>query len=219
MPTKRNPFIPDSGMKFKLYQQDSLFKILKQEADKAQLTARSEEARKWFREQIKGMGAASFNRHTLLKDPDLTEKQRPGIGNMYMYFYDPKHRLTLPYYDMFPLILMVGPADGGWYGLNLHYLSPVVRAKFLDKLLDVATNKKFNDNTKLKLSYDLLKNTEKYKEFAPCFKHYLSSHVDSKIVFVPFTDWEIAIFLPTENFAKKNKTHVWGASTRMIKGQ
>ena len=29
---------------------------------------------------------------------------------------------------------MIEPAPGGFYGLNLHYLAPGVRARFLDEL-------------------------------------------------------------------------------------
>ena len=51
------------------------------------------------------------------------------------HYYDAKHKATLPYYDGFPLILMLGPAKGGFMGLNLHYLPPVVRARLLDAVL------------------------------------------------------------------------------------
>ena len=60
---------------------------------------------------------------------------------MNMFFYDPKHKDTLPYYDRFPLSVIIGPAKGGFYGLNLHYLPPVLRAKMLDALMDIATIK------------------------------------------------------------------------------
>lgn len=200
-------------MKFDLAQPDSLFRILKKEARDKKIQARTQESIKWFRERIKELG--TINKWQLLKDPALLKRRGPAIGQMYMYFYAAKWRDTLPYFDMFPLIIMVDEADGGWYGLNLHYLSPVVRAKFLDKLLEVSNNKRYDDTTRLNITYGILKNTSKFKEFKPCFKHYLSSYVDSQIVKVPFPHWETAIFLPTESFNKKNKTHVWGESRRI----
>ena len=48
-----------------------------------------------------------------------------------------------------------------------------------------------------------------YKEFKPCFKSYLNDHVKSRIVRVPMTEWEIAIFLPTEQFKKAGKAKIW----------
>ena len=194
---------------------DSLFTQLQIAAYQRGIQTRTAEAQQWFRDQA---SKVSVNRQQLLRDDRLTTRQRPAAGRMYHFFYDPKHRETLPYYDMFPLIIMVGPASGGFYGLNLHYLSPVLRAKFLDKLVDVASNKKFDEKMKLKISYNLLTSVSKLKEFAPCFKHYLYNHVDSKLAEIHAPEWEIAIFLPTEQFATKSKRQVWASSKRKISG-
>ena len=133
---------------------------------------------------------------------------------MVMYFYDPKYKAELPYYDRFPLTIMVEPAPGGFYGLNLHYLSPGVRARFLDELMKLAP-KTMTDTTRLqRMRYKTLKGVKKYREFEPCFKHYLMSHVKSKIVRVPMTEWEIAIFLPTEEFKKVKAQSVWRYSRK-----
>lgn len=193
---------------------DSLFKELQADAFRAGVSPRTEEARKWFRQKIKELGTP--NRRTLLKDPVLDQRNRFRSGSMFMFFYDPKHRKTLPYYDAFPLAIMLEPAPGGFYGLNLHYLSPAVRAKFLDKLLETANNKRMDETTRLKINYQMLKSVRKYKEFAPCFKHYLTSQVETPLALVEPPEWEIAIFLPTEQFRGKNKTHVWGASKRQF---
>ena len=71
----------------------------------------------------------------------------------------------------------------------------MVRARFLDKLMATAP-KSINEKTRLRLRYELLASTRRFKEFQPCFKHYLNSHVRSRMVRVPMTEWEIAIFLP-----------------------
>ena len=186
---------------------ESLFDKLESEAFRKGLTKRSKEAQTWFRQKVRTMG--SINMHKMLKDPRLVKKQRPRVGDMYMYVYDPKHRNILPYYDRFPLAIMVDNAPSGFYGINLHYLPLKQRAIFLDRLTEIANNKKFDETTRMKLSYNLLKSATKYKYFKPCFKHYLSKHVDSKIVKVEASEWDIAIFLPTENFAKAKKTKVW----------
>jgi hypothetical protein len=190
----------------------SLFDKLESEAYRRGLAKRSKEAQDWFKSQLRGM--KKINMHKMLKDDRLKTKQRPRIGDMFMYIYDPKHRKTLPYYDRFPLTIMVSKAPGGFYGLNLHYLPLKQRAMFLDRLTEIANNKKFDETTRLKLNYSLLKSAKKYKYFAPCFKHYLTSQIDSKIVKVEASEWDIAIFLPTENFAKKTKGFVWKQSKR-----
>lgn len=195
----------------------SLFRQLERELARNGIPRRTEESRKWFVERVRDL--RNINRRELLKDSSLKIKSndRPLVGRMYMYFYDPKYKETLPYYDRFPLILTVGPAEGGFYGLNLHYLPPTTRAILLDKLMSVATNKRYNDNTRLKLSYELLSKTKNFREFKPCFKHYLIKHIDSRVVEVHPADWEAAIFLPTEQFKKKNRFQVWNESKRIYR--
>lgn len=191
----------------------SLFDKLEAEAFRKGYAKRSKEAQKWFMQKTKNMGQVPMNK--LLTDERVTKKQRPRVGDMFHFTYDPKHRKTLPYYDRFPLIIMVKKAPGGFYGLNLHYLPPKLRAIFLDRLTEVANNKKFDESTRLKINYDLIKGANKYRYFKPCFKHYLTEHVDSKIVKIDASEWDIAIFLPTENFAKAGTRKVWKDSKGM----
>jgi hypothetical protein len=194
----------------------SLLYRLEQEAFRAGIQARTDEAREWFKVKVKQLG--KINRQQLLQDEALIRKSRTMMGHMYMYYYDPKHRETLPYYDAFPLTIMVERAPGGFYGLNLHYLKPNTRAIFLDKLTDTLSNDNYDETTRFRARYNLLSSVRKFKEFQPCFKHYLSSQIDSKIVLVQPPEWEIAIFLPTEQFVKAKKTQVWQKSAKIIRG-
>ena len=77
--------------------------------------------------------------------------------------------------------IIVGPAEGGFYGLNLHYLPPVLRAKMLDALMNITTNNKYDDSTRFELSYKVLTATAKLRFFKPCYKHYLFAHVKSRL--------------------------------------
>ena len=72
-----------------------------------------------------------------------------------------------------------------------------------------------NDTRLAKLRFNLLNGVKKFKEFKPCYKHYLNSHVKSQFVRVPMPDWEIAIFLPTEQFEKVSKDSVWRYSRKI----
>jgi hypothetical protein len=153
-------------------------------------------------------------RQPLLNDPVVKAKKTPLWGFMYMFVYDAKHKSTLPYWDRFPLVLMIEPAPGGFYGLNLHYLRPKIRALFLDKLMETLGNKALDERTRLRLRYSLLSKAKKFREFRPCFKHYLTEHITSKIAEVPATEWDIAIFLPTEHFIGAQKEEVWKESTK-----
>tara|TARA_B110000495_G_C23004603_1_gene593305 strand:- start:1211 stop:1795 length:585 start_codon:yes stop_codon:yes gene_type:complete len=192
----------------------SLFDKLESEAFRKGLTARSKEASVWFQKKAKELGSLGKN---VLKDDRLTVSGGAKIGEMVMYTYNPKLKRQLPYYDTFPLTIVVGPAKDGFYGINLHYLPPKVRAIFLDHLNDVATNQKFNKTTKFRVTYSMLKATAKYKYFKPCFKHYLTKHVSSNIMKVNAAEWNIAIFLETAAFRKKSERFVWSRSRRQYR--
>ncbi len=187
----------------------SLFDQLESEAFRKGIQARSKEANVWFQKKAKALGPIGAPK--MLKD-DRLEKSEAKSGDMVMYVYDPKTKATLPYYDTFPLTIVVGPAKDGFYGINLHYLPPKVRAIFLDKLGDITNNKKFNSTTKFKITYNLLKATKNYKYFKPCFKHYLTKHVNSSVMKVSAEEWNIAIFLQTAQFKKKAMGTVWADS-------
>jgi hypothetical protein len=156
------------------------------------------------------------NRNALMREEPIQLSNREIVGSMYMFFYDPKGKKELPYYDSFPLVIVIGPADGGFLGLNLHYLPPILRAKFLDSLLDYTNNKKYDETTRFRLSYNLLQRAARMKYFKPCIKHYLNDQVRSRFARVPAPEWEIATFLPTADFQKGNKSKVHSDSRRMI---
>lgn len=191
----------------------NLFQTLEYEAFRAGITPRSRESREWFRKKARSM---RVNRSQLMQEDEIELKSRSVTGAMFMFFYDPKHKKTLPYYDTFPLIIVVGPADGGFIGLNLHYLPIPLRAKFLDALMDTTNNKKYDNSTKFALSYEMLKSASKMKYFKPCYKHYLTKHVRGKMAFVPAPEWEIATFLPTADFQKASAGTIYGQSRSMI---
>jgi len=191
-----------------------LFQKLEFEAFRKGITPRSKESRAWFMNKAKNL---NVSRSKLMKEEPIELRSRPAVGRMYMYFYDPKTKDTLPYYDRFPLIIMVGPAPRGFMGLNLHYLPLDVRAKFLDALLGTINNERYDESTRFRLSYDMLKRASRLKAFRPCLKRYLSSHVRSRLALVPAPEWEIATFLPTADFEKASSSEVYKDSRRKMR--
>lgn len=192
----------------------NLFQTLEFEAFRAGITPRTQESRDWFRKKAQTM--RRVNRNQLMKEDPIELSNRQVVGSMYMFFYDPKLKKVLPYYDSFPLVIVIGPAEGGFLGMNLHYLPPILRAKFLDSLLDVASNNKYDDTTRFRVSYSILKKAAKFKYFKPCVKHYLSNNIKSRLARVPAPEWEIATFLPTADFQKSGKSSVYRDSRKMI---
>lgn len=194
----------------------NIFNRLELQAFRAGITPRTKESRAWFQNKAKNL--RNINREQLMKEEPIQQTRNEVVGSMYMFFYDPKTKDTLPYYDKFPLAIVVGPAEKGFYGLNLHYLPPVLRAKMLDALMDITNNDRYDNTTKFDLTYRMLKRAQKFRHFKPCFKHYLSDHVKSRFAKIPATEWEIATFLPTADFRKANNFKVYSDSKRMIGG-
>lgn len=192
----------------------NLFQRLEIEAFRAGITPRTKESREWF--QNKASSLRRVNRTQIMRDESLQLTSRQVIGSMVMFFYDPKHKETLPYYDVFPLVIIIGQAQGGFLGLNLHYLAPALRAKFLDGLMDLTSDDRYDDRTKFRLRYEMLQRSAKLKYFKPCVKHYLVAHVRSRFARVMAPEWEIATFLPTAQFRKARTSQIYRESRRAI---
>jgi hypothetical protein len=111
-------------------------------------------------------------------------------GGLYIYKYDAKQKETLPYWDKFPLVLLLDHSSTFFWGLNFHYLSPNVRMAFLNKLLN--TYKKYDhatDTLTAKTGYYDLKANINLKEFLPCYKQYYISRIHSKILKIESHEW------------------------------
>jgi hypothetical protein len=141
---------------------------------------------------------------------------RPEIGRMYSFFYDPKHKKTLPYYDTFPLIFPIDTVPKGFMGINFHYLPYALRAKLMDALYNLRTNNAIDENTQLRMSYSLLKGSSRFDLFKPALKMYLNSHVQSRFVEIFANEWDIALMLPLARFEKANYQTVWRDSRNAI---
>ena len=188
--------------------------IITQGVRAGQIPARTNQAREWFRETAGKMNR--INEREMLRSDMSRMTTQPLLGSMYMFYYDPKYKEELPYYDRFPLIFPYKKVKGGFMGLNLHYLPLQFRAKLMDGLYDYANNTRYDESTKLKLNYELLTRASKLRWFQPCLKHYLTQHVQTKFMYVYPSEWDIALFLPTERFVKAKKNQVWMDSKRML---
>ena len=191
--------------------------IITQGVRSGQIPARTQGARDWFRETARKIGR--LNERSLMRGDESRLVTTPIVGQMYMFSYDPKWKDELPYYDRFPLIFPFRKVPGGFYGINLHYLPPQFRAKLMDGLYDYANNTRYDESTKIKLNYSLLQSVSKLKYFEPCVKMYLDKHVRSRFMYVYPSEWDIALFLPTERFTKASKTQVWAETKKQFRGR
>lgn len=138
----------------------------------------------------------------------------PKIGRMCCFMYNPKTKEKLPYYDIFPLVIPVDRAPGGFFGINFHYLDTRNRNLLLNIILPM--NDVNNDMKKIQISYTRLKGLSSTL-WKPCFKRYLYSHIRTKIIDIPVPDWKDVIKLPVMGFTKANASDVYKMSRKIIK--
>ena len=163
----------------------------------------------WYREKIKEFGEP--------KPQQLLRGGKRSNGRFYgklnMFFYDPKFKKKLPYYDTFPLVLPLETYNDGFLGLNLHYLPIPLRIKLLDGLVDYSNNTAFDETTRLVVNYKKLKNI---KLIRPTIHKYLSGHTKSQFRRIDADEWTIATLLPVQKFKKASASEVWKESRSMI---
>ena len=139
------------------------------------------------------------------------------LGKLYCFYYDPKGKESLPYYDRFPMVLAIEKYNDGFLGLNLHYLPFNYRMAFLGKLLKFAVQGEPGEIDRLRVTYDILVASKRLKEFRPCIKRYLSGHIQSKILAIQPNEWDIAAFLPLQQFRGAKSQEVWQESLEEIR--
>ena len=178
---------------------------LKQSLAKEGLTPRTVSARKWLQAKVGDLRPTAA---ALMRDRERL-KDKSFIGKMYFFFYDPKLKDSLPYYDRFPLVIPIERYSDGFLGLNLHYIHPKQRITLLDKLSETLNNDKYDKTTKFRINYDYLRAATKIYEATPCIKRYLYPYIQSRFLEISADEWDIAALLPAENFmgATTSKVH------------
>ena len=163
----------------------------------------------WFRDKIKEFGQPGAM--DLIRDGK--QRRTPFFGKLNMFFYDPKLKTKLPYYDTFPLVLPLERYPDGFLGINFHYLPIPLRVKLLDRLVDYSNNTKFDESTRLNVDYRKLKNI---KLIQPTIHKYLSGQTKSQFRRIDADEFMIAALLPVQRFQKASAKEVWSDSRGMI---
>jgi hypothetical protein len=175
-----------------------------------------------LRDFLRDKALAATSRNVSSKRFVETKKAKANVvttikpGTMVCYFYDAKHKATLPYYDKFPVGFVIDVQKDYNLFLNLHYLPPIFRARLMDALYDLLNNQKYDDTTKLKMSYDILRSAAKFKYFKPCIKKHLHNRIQSHMIQIDVREWDYVAFLPLNRFSGANQRKVWDDSIKII---
>ncbi|QIW87128.1 DNA end protector protein [Aeromonas phage Ahp1_CNU-2021] len=163
-----------------------------------------------FRSQVKVRSADSVTRNekksadwfttTLKKNVRGYKVSRPSAGKLYAFIYDAKHKATLPYWDMYPLIVYLGESirhPGLMVGLNLHYIPPKARQEFLEELLKFASTDRITNKTMLKIDWGKVRGM---RGADLLIKTYIPANIKGSMVEIKPADWYNVIYLPTQKF-------------------
>ena len=163
----------------------------------------------WYKDKIKEFGKPGAL--DLIRDGKRATS--PFFGRLNMFFYDPKHKKKLPYYDTFPLVLPIERYPDGFLGINFHYLPLPLRVKLLDGIVDFSNNTKFDESTVIQADYSKLKNINLIK---PTLHRYLAGQTKSQFRRIDADEFTVAVLLPVQRFKKSTAAEVWKDSRRML---
>jgi len=170
----------------------------------------------WYMDAVKAIRSLKYNN----VETNKSLKRQPWMksGKVVMFGYDAKYKETLPYYDAFPLVLIVKTTKTGFVGLNLHYLDPIHRAILFDELYQTRffRNPANPKKDKFKIPYRILKSKRTLELFKPAYKKYLTTQLTTYVMEIPEKYWETALFLPTETFRGAQKQRVWRESLKKV---
>ena len=103
---------------------------------------KTKESKDWFTRKIKGLVNQHIKKNDngfvyteILNNKSATSQSTVKVGNVYFFGYNPKYWKDMEFYDLFPLVLILGISGKHIYGLNLHYLPRKQRMNVLLKCL------------------------------------------------------------------------------------
>jgi hypothetical protein len=185
----------------------SILTQLAQEKSAGELRTMSKDSLKWLMAKIADVRGVRVAKS--ISNEKVRQVNKFILGGLYCFYYNPKGKMDLPYYDQFPMVLALERYNDGFLGLNFHYLPIKYRVVFLDKLMNFAMMGDAGEIMRMRVTYDILTASKRLKEFKPCIKRYLSSHIQSKILTIQPNEWDIAALLPLQQFKGATAPEVW----------
>lgn len=166
-------------------------------------------SQRWFADQIRKVyGNGRIEQNKMFEAEKGKVKNNFVVGNMIFFSYDPKTKEKLPYWDKFPLVFPFDRGEDSFIGLNLHYLPPALRLALMWRLMTMRNASNKNDD-RLRMSWTVLKNFNRFPGAELCVKRYLFNHVRSRYIVIPQESWITAAMLPADNFQKATNQKVW----------
>ena len=138
-----------------------------------------------------------------------------------MFKYMPKMKAQLPYWDMFPVgLVMNSYPDKGYFSMiNFHYLPPILRAELMDAIYpfvifpnvetqDIGSSMRARVNTD-RVDFEFMKKRINMRGVIPAWKRYDYKQVIGNYLYVPPVGWDTIVMLPVERMRGSGINRVW----------
>ena len=166
-----------------------------------------ERSARWYQTAVREY-ASGINTFQEVQNSDLGKvATKLDVGKMYMFAYDPMTKETLPYWDNLPLVVICDPLPTGFSGINLHYLSPLLRANLLDRLMPSVD--KVDSDSKLRSDWSFVRNFSRFPETRKSTKRYLTQQIRGQMIEVNPRHWKSAVFLPVQQFQGASASKIY----------
>tara|TARA_B100001109_G_C18819849_1_gene453912 strand:+ start:373 stop:963 length:591 start_codon:yes stop_codon:yes gene_type:complete len=161
-----------------------------------ELEAKSIDSLQWFQSNIRDIRRTP----TVVMKEAQNFVTRFDLGRMYMYMYMPKGMGKLPYYDLFPLTVVLKRYATGFLGFNMHYIAPRYRVLLMDYLYEV--QEESQEDTQFRVRYPDVKSISRLRWARPCIKQYQYPYINSRIVEVKPEHMDFVTMMPNHMFRK-----------------
>ena len=193
--------------------------INKIQKDKPEFNKKSKEALLWYKKKVGSLIRGKKDPRTIYEQN--SKKPLRVEGQLLTFVYDAKGKKELPYFDKYPLCLVLSLNKGGFTGLNFHYLSPLDRAIFMDSLYKYFVAGE--ERGVVAIDYEMLiRGGAKFKFHKACIKQYRYDCMSSSVSIISPDLWDLALFIPSENFVSftgnsTNRDQIYEDSKQLYK--
>lgn len=180
------------------------------------------QAHKWFMQRIsKDTNLKAENVYKQMKGGKTRNPMDKGlIGRLFLFNYDAKMKDELPVWDSWPMTFFFSAHVGNGvnngekgvvylHGINVHYLPPKLRLLLFTNLIKLKNDSTLREKTRLKLSWNAIKQIAGSRVAEHCVKTYRADHIRSELSEIMPQDWIIAISMQLARWNNGTKRTAW----------
>jgi len=151
------------------------------------------------------------NKYKQIKKQDIITGKRKSFGQIYHFVYNPKYKDILPFWDKYPVIILINMNSKHILGLNLHFVPTYTRKKIVNYILKVNASR-ISNNQPLMVKYSFLKRMIIKLRATICIRKYIISRMSSRVITpIGYKDYVDAVIeLKTKRIYGMTQDQIYG---------